>query len=124
MPQPFLAADADAFHPGRARHVAGWHRGRVRGRGVREATGLLPAATRFRSEEHTSTFGCWGRPMPVAVPSVARSLSLLADWTFETHDDDSHPTGYIMVGNDTSVRMVERLRLAARRRASRLARRS
>ena len=69
---------------------------------------LLGAVTRFGPEEHTSTFGCWVAPDARGRAVGRRALGLLADWTFAT-TSTVRIDGYIMVGNDTSERMVERL---------------
>jgi RimJ/RimL family protein N-acetyltransferase len=107
MPQPFLAADADAFIQDA---LTMWRDGTGAAFAVVEAASdrLLGAATRFGPDEHTSTFGCWVAPDARGRAVGRRALGQLADWTFAT-TTTIRIDGYIMVGNDASERMVEKL---------------
>ena len=106
IPQPFLSADADAFI---LNALTMW----------RDSTGaafaivdgatdrLLGAVTRFGPDGHQATFGLWLAPEARGRGVGARSLRLVADWTFDTTAAIRLDT-FIMVGNEESNRMVER----------------
>jgi RimJ/RimL family protein N-acetyltransferase len=68
---------------------------------------LLGAVTRFGPEGHQATFGLWLGPDARGRGVGTRSLRLVADWTFATTAAIRLDT-FIMVGNETSNRMVER----------------
>ena len=107
MPQPFLSADAHAFVRDA---IAMWRDGTGSSFAVVDAATdrLLGAVTRFATDEHISTFGCWVAPDARGHGVGRRALSLVTDWTFET-TASVRIDGYIMVGNDASERMVEKL---------------
>ena len=106
IPQPFLAADADAFIE---RAQAMWRNGTGAAFAIVDAATdrLLGAVTRFGPEEHQATFGLWLAPEARGRGVGARSLRLVADWTFTTTAAIRLDT-FIMVGNEPSNRMVER----------------
>ena len=106
IPQPFSAADADAFING-AQTM--WRNGTGAPFAILDAATdrLLGAVTRFGPEEHQATFGLWLTPEARGRGVGARSLRLVADWTFAT-TAAIRLDAFIMVGNEASNRMVER----------------
>jgi RimJ/RimL family protein N-acetyltransferase len=106
IPQPYLPADADAFID--AASIM-WRDGTGAPFAIVDATTdrLLGAVTRFGPEGHQATFGLWLVPEARGRGVGTRSLRLLAEWTFATTAAFRLDT-FIMVGNDTSGRMVER----------------
>jgi RimJ/RimL family protein N-acetyltransferase len=105
IPQPYLRADADAFIDG---GMAMWRDGTGAAFAIvdAEADRLLGAITRFGPDGHQATFGCWLVPEARGRGVGARSLRLLADWTFAT-TSALRLDAFIMVGNTASERMVE-----------------
>jgi RimJ/RimL family protein N-acetyltransferase len=105
IPQPFLAADADAFIEGAMKM---WRDGTGAPFAIVEAgtDGLLGAVTRFGPEGHQATLGCWVAPWARRRRIGTRSLQIVTEWTFATT-----PTfrldAFIMVGNEPTERMVE-----------------
>lgn len=106
IPQPYLAADADAFIESA---LEMWRSGTGAPFVIEEArTGrFLGAVTRFGPDGHQSTVGMWLVPEARGRGVGTRTLRLIAEWTFATT-----PTlrldCFIMVGNEASERMVER----------------
>ncbi len=108
IPQPFLAGDAEVFI---AEATTMWRDGTGAAFAVVDAATdhLLGAVTRFGPDGHLATFGCWVAPDGhVDAGSVDGHCEQLADWTFTT-TPTMRIDGYIMVGNDASERMVQRL---------------
>lgn len=107
MPDPFQAADADAFIEEAG---AMWRDGTGATFAVADAATdrVLGAVTRFGPDGHLSTFGCWVAPDARGRGVGSRALRLLAEWTFAT-TRTLRIDGYIMAGNDASERMVVRL---------------
>ena len=105
LPQPYLRADADAFLEDA---LAMWRDGTGAPFAIVEAETdrLLGAVTRFGPDGHQATFGCWVVPEARGRGIGARSLRLLADWTFATTSAFRLDV-FIMVGNEPSERMVE-----------------
>ena len=104
IPQPFLAAHADAFIESAitmSRDGTGAPFAIVEAATDR----LLGAVTRFGPEGHQATLGCWVAPWARRRRIGTRSLRLVAEWTFATT-----PTfrldAFIMVGNEPTERMV------------------
>ena len=106
IPQPFTAADADAFIETALRM---WRDGTGAPFAIVAAdTGrLLGAVTRFGPDGHQATFGLWLAPDARGRGVGARSLRCVADWTFAT-TAAIRLDAFIMVGNEASHRMVER----------------
>jgi RimJ/RimL family protein N-acetyltransferase len=106
IPQPYTSADADAFIE--SAHAM-WRDGNGAPFAIVEAgtDRLLGAVTRFGPEGHQATFGCWVVPEARGQGIGTRSLRLMAAWTFAT-TPALRLDVFIMVGNETSERMVER----------------
>jgi RimJ/RimL family protein N-acetyltransferase len=106
IPQPYLSADADAFIE--SAHAM-WGDGSGAPFAIVEAASdrLLGAVTRFGPEGHQATLGCWVVAEARGRGIGARSLRLMAEWTFATSAAIRLDV-FIMVGNETSERMVER----------------
>jgi RimJ/RimL family protein N-acetyltransferase len=106
IPQPFTAADADAFIE---TALAMWRDGTGAPFAIVDAaTGrLLGAVTRFGPDGHQATFGLWLAPEARGRGVGARALRAVADWTFAT-TAAIRLDAFIMVGNEPSLRMVER----------------
>ena len=106
IPQPFLAADADAFIEA-ARAM--WRDGTGAPFAITEAAGdrVLGAVTRFGPDGHQATVGLWLAPEARGRGVGSRALRLVTDWTFATTEVIRIDT-FIMVGNERSDRMVER----------------
>jgi len=106
IPQPFLAADADAFIENA---VTMWRTGSGAPFAIVEAATerILGAVTRFGPEGHQATFGLWLAPEARGRGVGTRALRLLGDWTFAT-TAVIRIDCFIMVGNEPSERMVER----------------
>jgi RimJ/RimL family protein N-acetyltransferase len=106
IPQPFLPADADAFI---ANAMTMWRDGTGAPFAIVDASDdrLLGAVTRFGPDGHQATFGLWLAPEARGRGVGARSLRLVADWTFAT-TAAIRLDAYIMVGNEASNRMTER----------------
>jgi RimJ/RimL family protein N-acetyltransferase len=68
---------------------------------------LLGAVTRFGPEGHGATVGLWLVPAGRGRGLGVRALRVLIDWTFAT-TDVVRIDCYIEVGNEPSMRMVER----------------
>jgi len=107
IPQPYGPADADAFI---ASSQAMWRDGTGAPFAIVESAtdSLLGAVTLFGPEGHQATVGLWlvaeGRGRGVGT----RALRRLTDWTFET-TAVFRLDCFIMVGNEPSERMVERV---------------
>jgi RimJ/RimL family protein N-acetyltransferase len=106
IPQPFGAADADAFI---ANASSMWRDGTGAPFAIVDASDdrLLGAVTRFGPDGHQATFGLWLAPDARGRGVGTRSLRLVADWTFAT-TAAIRLDAYIMVGNEASNRMTER----------------
>jgi RimJ/RimL family protein N-acetyltransferase len=106
IPQPFLPADADAFIQ---TSLTMWRDGAGAAFAIVDAATdhLLGAVTRFGPDGHQATFGLWLAHDARGRGVGARSLRLVADWTFATTKAIRLDT-FIMVGNEASDRMVER----------------
>ena len=106
IPQPFGPADADAFIE-TAQQM--WRNGTGAAFAIVDAaTGrILGAVTRFGPDGHQATFGLWLAREARGRGVGARSLRLVADWTFDT-TAAIRLDAFIMVGNEASDRMVER----------------
>ena len=106
IPQPFLAADADAFIQ---TALTMWRDGTGAPFAIVDAVThrLLGAVTRFGPEGHQATFGLWLAPDARGRGVGTRSLRRVADWTFAT-TAAIRLDAFIMVGNEASFRMVER----------------
>ncbi len=106
IPQPFGPADAEAFIE-TARAM--WRDGTGAAFAIVDAATdrLLGAVTRFGPDGHQATFGLWLAPEARGRGVGARSLRLVADWTFDT-TAAIRLDAFIMVGNEASNRMVER----------------
>jgi RimJ/RimL family protein N-acetyltransferase len=106
IPQPFGLADAEAFIE-TARAM--WRDGTGAAFAIVDAaTGrILGAVTRFGPDGHQATFGLWLAREARGRGVGARSLRLVADWTFDT-TAAIRLDAFIMVGNEASDRMVER----------------
>ena len=106
IPQPFLAADADAFIQN---SLAMWRDGTGAAFAIFDVDTdrLLGAVTRFGPEGHQATFGLWLGPDARGRGVGTRSLRAVADWTFAT-TAAIRLDAFIMVGNEASNRMVER----------------
>jgi RimJ/RimL family protein N-acetyltransferase len=106
IPQPFLAADADAL----IRNAeAMWRDGTGAAFAIVEAATdrLLGAVTRFGPDGHQATFGLWLAPEARGRGVGTRSLRLVSDWTLATTAAIRLDV-FIMVGNEASDRMVGR----------------
>ncbi len=105
LPQPFRAADADAFIDSA---IAMWRDGTGAPFAIVEAATdrLLGAVTRFGPEGHQATLGCWVAPWARRRRVGTRSLGLVAEWTFAT-TSVFRLDAFIMVGNEPTERMVE-----------------
>lgn len=105
IPQPFLAADADAFIDGA---LAMWRDGTGAPFAIVDAATdqLLGAVTLFGPEGHQATLGCWVAPWARRRRIGTRSLRLVAGWTFAT-TSVFRLDAFIMVGNEPTERMVE-----------------
>jgi RimJ/RimL family protein N-acetyltransferase len=106
IPQPFLAADADAFIQA---SMTMWRDGTGAAFAIVDAATerLLGAVTRFGPDGHQATFGLWLATAARGRGVGARALRLVADWTFAT-TAAIRLDAFIMVGNEASNRMVER----------------
>jgi RimJ/RimL family protein N-acetyltransferase len=106
IPQPFLAADADAFIQN---SLTMWRDGTGAPFAIVDGTTdrLLGAVTRFGPEGHQATFGLWLAHKARGRGVGTRALRLVADWTFAT-TAVIRLDAFIMVGNEASNRMVER----------------
>ena len=106
IPQPYLAADAEAFIEGAQ---AMWRDGTGAPFAIVEGDTdrLLGAVTRFGPDGHQATVGLWLTPDGRGRGVGTRALRLLADWTFETTPVIRFDC-FIMVGNEPSERMVVR----------------
>ena len=104
LADPFGPQDADAFVDDAMRM---WREGTGTPFAVVDAATdrVLGAVTRFGPDGHLATFGCWVAPGARGRGIGRRSLGLLADWTFAT-TSTVRIDGYIMVGNETSERML------------------
>ena len=107
IPQPYEPADADAFI---AASQAMWREGNGSPFAIVEsATGrLLGALTLFGPEGHQATVGMWLVPDARGRGVGTRTLRRVVDWTFET-TAVFRLDCFIMVGNEPSHRMVERV---------------
>ena len=106
IPQPYRAADADAFIAG-SRTM--WRDGTGAPFAIVEAATdrLLGAVTLFGPEGHQATVGLWLVPGARGRGIGTRALRRLTDWTFAT-TSVFRLDCFIMVGNEPSERMVER----------------
>ena len=106
IPQPFLAADADAFIQN---SQTMWRDGTGAAFAIVDAAtdDLLGAVTRFGPDGHQATFGLWLGPEARGRGVGSRALRLVADWTLAT-TPTIRMDAYIMVGNEASNRMTER----------------
>ena len=106
IPQPFGLADAEAFIE-TARAM--WRDGTGAAFAIVDATTgrILGAVTRFGPDGHQATFGLWLAREARGRGVGARSIRLVADWTFDT-TAAIRLDAFIMVGNEASDRMVER----------------
>jgi RimJ/RimL family protein N-acetyltransferase len=106
IPQPFLAADADALIE---TGLAMWRNGTGAAFAIVDAATdhLLGAVTRFGPEGHQATFGLWLGPDARGRGVGTKALRLVSDWTFAT-TAANRLDAYIMVGNEASNRMTER----------------
>ncbi len=106
IPQPFRAADADAFIENA---LSMWRTGTGAPFAIVDAATdqILGAVTRFGPDGHQATFGLWLAPEARGRGVGTRALRLLADWTFAT-TAVIRIDSFIMVGNEPSERMVER----------------
>jgi RimJ/RimL family protein N-acetyltransferase len=106
IPQPFLAADADAFVEAA---LAMWRDGTGAPFAITEAADgrVLGAVTMFGPDGHQATLGLWLAPEARGRGVGSRALRLVTDWTFATTEVIRIDT-FIMVGNERSDRMVER----------------
>ena len=106
IPQPFAAADADAFIE---TALTMWRDGTGAPFAIVDAATdtLLGAVTRFGPDGHQATFGLWLAPEARGRGVGTRSLRLASDWTFDT-TAAIRLDCFIMVGNEGSNRMVER----------------
>ena len=106
IPQPYTAADADAFIESTR---AMWRGGTGAAFAIVDGSTdrLLGAVTRFGPDGHQATFGCWLVPEARGRGVGTRSLRGLAEWTFATTAVVRIDV-FIMVGNVASERMVER----------------
>ena len=75
---------------------------------VDRADGLLGAVTRFGPDGHGATVGMWLVPAGRGRGIGTRVLRLILDWTFAT-TEVVRIDCYIEVGNESSMRMVERV---------------
>lgn len=106
MPQPFRAADADAFIEAA---LEMWRDGTGTPFAIVETMTdrLVGAVTRFGPDGHQATFGCWVVPEARGHGIGTRALRLLCEWTFAT-TSALRLHVFIIVGNAVSERMVER----------------
>ena len=88
---------------------------------VDRADELLGAVTRFGPEGHGATVGLWLAPAGRGRGIGTRALRLVIDWTFAT-TEVVRIDCYIEVGNEPSMRMVERVGLPPGRPAARVGR--
>ena len=105
IPQPFTAADADAFIESA---LAMWRDGTGATFAIVDAATdrLLGAVTRFGPDGHQARSAS-GEPQARGRGVGTRALRLVAEWTFDTTAAIRLDT-FIMVGNEASKRMVER----------------
>jgi RimJ/RimL family protein N-acetyltransferase len=106
LPRPFGMQQAAAYLD---TAMALWSEGTGASFAVVDRAGgtLLGAVTRFGPEGHAATMGLWLTPSARGRGVGTRALRRVIDWTFAT-TDVVRIDCYIEVGNDPSVRMVER----------------
>ena len=106
IPQPYLPADADALIES---SLTMWRLGTGAAFAiVAAATGrLLGAVTRFGPNGHQATLGLWLVREARGRGVGTRALRLVTDWTFST-TSVVRVDCFIEVGNEPSMRMVER----------------
>jgi RimJ/RimL family protein N-acetyltransferase len=106
IPQPYLAADADAFIQNT---TTMWREGTGAPFAIvdRDTGRLLGAVTMFGPDGHQATFGLWLALKARGRGVGARALRRVADWTFAT-TAVIRLDAFIMVGNEASERMTER----------------
>jgi RimJ/RimL family protein N-acetyltransferase len=107
IPQPYGPDDADAFI---ASSQTMWRDGSGAPFAIVESASdvLLGAVTLFGPEGHQATVGLWLAPEGRGRGVGTRALRRLAEWTFET-TAVFRLDCFIMVGNEPSERMVERV---------------
>ncbi len=107
LPQPFGVDEATAYL-GAA--MALWQDGTGASFAIMDQTDtdLLGAVTRFGPEGHAATVGLWLVPSARGHGVGTRALRHVIDWTFAT-TDVVRIDCYIEVGNEPSMRMVERV---------------
>lgn len=107
LPQPFGAEDAAAYVDAA---LAPWRDGTGASFVITDQTRreMLGAVTRFGPEGHTATLGLWLLRQARGRGVGTRALRLVIDWTFATTDAQRIDC-YIEVGNEPSMRMVERV---------------
>jgi RimJ/RimL family protein N-acetyltransferase len=106
LAQPFDAVEAMAYLDGA---MALWRDGRGASFAIvdRDDQALLGAVTRFGPEGHGATVGLWLVPAGRGRGIGTHALRRLIDWSFAT-TDVVRIDCYIEVGNEPSMRMVER----------------
>jgi RimJ/RimL family protein N-acetyltransferase len=106
LSQPFRVEEATAYL-GAA--MALWQDGSGASFAIvdQDDTGLLGAVTRFGPEGHAATIGLWLVPSARGRGVGTRTLRHVIDWTFAT-TETVRIDCYIEVGNEPSMRMVER----------------
>jgi len=106
LAQPFDVEAARAYLEGA---MALWREGTGASFAIVDrADELLGAVTRFGPEGHGATVGLWLVPGGRGRGIGTRALRLVLDWTFAT-TDVLRIDCYIEVGNEASMRMVERV---------------
>jgi RimJ/RimL family protein N-acetyltransferase len=106
LAQPFDAVEAMAYLDAA---MALWRDGTGASFVIADRTDgtLLGAVTRFGPDGHGATVGLWLAPEGRGRGIGTRALRLVIDWTFAT-TDVVRVDCYIEVGNEPSMRMVER----------------
>jgi RimJ/RimL family protein N-acetyltransferase len=107
LPQPFGVDEATAYLDAA---MALWRDGSGASFAIVDPadTQLLGAVTRFGPEAHAATLGLWLVPAARGRGAGTRALRLVIDWTFAT-TETVRIDCYIEVGNEPSMRMVERV---------------
>lgn len=107
LPQPFGIEEASTYLEAA---MGLWQDGGGASFVIADQTGDTPlgAVTRFGPEGHAATLGLWLAPEGRGRGIGTRALRLVIEWSFAT-TDVTRIDCYIEVGNEPSMRMVERV---------------